>query len=740
MATQLQLYDQFTAVLCAVAAYSPLLLLVDDLQWADPSSLNLLSHLSHRIAPARILLVGAYRSDEVTSTRVVTVSEPAHPLPSIVAELRRKAGDILIDLDQANVVGGRAFVDALLDSEPNRLGEDFRAALYRQTEGHPLFTVELLQELHADGSLLHAADGSWIARPPLSWQEFLSRVEAVLAGQLGRMPDSLRELLALAAVEGETFTVEVLARVQAGDNLTMLHYLAPLAAYRYKFAQEGDVEYVNGRRLKHFRFRHVLLQQYIYAQISGGEKAYLHGEIASALEDLYGSATDRIAVHLAYHFEMAGSTAKAVQYLTQAGQRALRVAALAEAVQHLTHAADLLANLPVAPESDDSRNALELPLQLALGVAYTSRYGYAVPAGGLAFARAVHLSRQLEGIPYLGQAVRGLASFHLIRAEFHEARRQDELLLALAQQKGDLELLGLAHMSLGITLFYLAEYERARRHLESALTFPACQPAYAPANVQATEAAVVCWTHLAFVLRSLGCPDRALAYSNTARELALASGHPPTIAHALALAGTLRRFRREWLVAQACIDKAFAYAVQHHQPFWEANARCDLGAVLIELGDVRCGLELLERSIADFNAVGSKFSMPQILGDVGRARALLGEVDQGLKTLDSALALVEKTGERWWEPELHRFKAELLLQAEPLATIAATAALRRSIAAAERHGARSYALRAAADLCRVRAGQNDQSEALALLSSHYRCFTEGFATPDLAAATDMLGS
>ncbi len=745
VATQLQLYDQFTAVLCAVATHSPLLLLVDDLQWADPSSLNLLSHLGHCVAPARILLVGAYRSDEVASAGAAAPSPPAHSLPPIVAELRRSGGDILVDLDQANAAGGRAFVDALLDREPNRLDERFRTALYRQTEGHPLFTVELLQELRANGSLRHAADGSWITQPPLSWHTFPSRVEAVLAGQLGRMADSLREVLAIAAVEGETFTVEVLARVQAGDTLTMLHYLAPLAADRYRFAQPGDVEYVNGRRLTHFRFRHILLQQYIYAQLSAGEKAYLHEEIASALEELYGSATDRIALHLAYHFEMGGSTAKAVQYLTQAGQRAQRVAARAEAGQHLTHAADRLAALPDTPETGASRRALELPLQMALGVAYTSWYGYAVPAGGQAFARAVQLSREMEGMPYLGQVVRGLASFHLIRAEFQEARRQDELLLALAQQQADAELLGLAHMSLGVTLFYLAEYERARRHLESALTFAACQPAYAPANVQATEAAVVCRTHLAFVLWSLGYPDQALACSDAAREIALASGHPPTIAHALALAATVCRLRREWLAAQACIDEAFAYAVQHHQPFWEANARLELGAVLLELGDVRRGLALLEQGIADFKAVGAEFAMPQYLGDVGRAHALLGEVNQGLRVLDSALALVEKTGERWWEPELYRFKAQLLLLAAPTgagakntAALAATDALRRSIAAAEGQGARCYVLRSAADLCCLYAGQAAWAEAIALLTSHYRWFSEGFATPDLVAAAALL--
>jgi DNA-binding SARP family transcriptional activator len=405
--TQLQLYDQFTAVLQTLATQSTLLVLIDDLQWADPSSLHLLFHLGRRIATARLMLVGTYRPDDLKAGRIVEGHWIPHPLTGIVDELHRYHGDILVDLDRANAVGSRAFVDALLNQEPNHLGDRFRAELYRRTEGQPLFTVELLQELQANGSLLRDTEGYWVAQSTLSWHALPDRIEALLAGQLGRMDEALREVLRIASIEGGTFTVEVVARVQGSDNLAVLQLLVPDPARSCSFVQPDNVDHVNGKRITRYRFRHFLLQQYVYSQVSAGEKAYIHEEVGAALEELYGSATDRVAVQLAYHFQMAGNTPKAIHYLTQAGQRTLRLAAFEEALQHLQQARSLLLGLPSASDNTSEHMLLELPLQMTLGVAYTAYHGYGAAEGGQAFVRAAQLSRQLEGTPYLGQIVRG---------------------------------------------------------------------------------------------------------------------------------------------------------------------------------------------------------------------------------------------------------------------------------------------------------------------------------------------
>ena len=192
-------------VSCSCLARShPLLLILDDLQWADAGSVSLLFHLGRRLAGSRILVVAAYRPDAIA----LHAEDARHPLESVVNELQRVSGDRPIDLDQCE---GRQFVEALLDAEPNRLSAGFRAQLARHTEGHPLFTVELLRGLQEGGDLVRDAEGCWVEGPALHWEKLPARVEAVIAERIGRLPDRCRALLAAASVEGEEFTAEIIA-------------------------------------------------------------------------------------------------------------------------------------------------------------------------------------------------------------------------------------------------------------------------------------------------------------------------------------------------------------------------------------------------------------------------------------------------------------------------------------------------------------------------------------------------
>ena len=202
---QVDLFGQVTRVLQLLARSHPLLLILDDVQWADAGSVSLLFHLGRRLAGSRILVVAAYRPD--------TIAPPSpdgarHPLETVVTEIQRVSGDRPIDLDQCE---GRQFVEALLDAEPNRLSAAFRAQLVRHTEGHPLFTVELLRSLQESGGLVRDAEGRWVEGAALHWEKLPARVEAVIAERIGRLPDRCRALLAVASVEGEEFTAEAVA-------------------------------------------------------------------------------------------------------------------------------------------------------------------------------------------------------------------------------------------------------------------------------------------------------------------------------------------------------------------------------------------------------------------------------------------------------------------------------------------------------------------------------------------------
>jgi len=333
---QADLFEQVTRVLQCLARNHPLLLILDDLQWADAGSVSLLFHLGRRQAGSRILVVAAYRPDAIA---LPPPEGARHPLEAVVNEIQRVSGDRPIDLDHCE---GRHFVEALLDAEPNRLRIGFRAQLVRHTEGHPLFTVELLRGLQEGGDLVRDAEGCWVEGPALHWEKLPARVEAVIAERIGRLPDRCRALLAAASVEGEEFTAEIIARVLGVDESAIRQCLEGDLGDRHRLVAAVSLRRLGARKLSRYRFRHHLFQRYQYDHLDTVRRVNLHEAVGGALEALYGEAPDDLAAlasRLAWHFEMAGLLGRAATYYLQAGRRAARLAAHEDAISHLTRGA-----------------------------------------------------------------------------------------------------------------------------------------------------------------------------------------------------------------------------------------------------------------------------------------------------------------------------------------------------------------------------------------------------------------
>jgi tetratricopeptide (TPR) repeat protein/predicted Ser/Thr protein kinase len=331
------LFEQCTNVLNIVSNQRPLLLFMDDFQWADDASISLLFHLGRRIEGNPILVLVAYRPDEVALGR----GEDKHPLEGVVNELKRKFGDILIDLSQEEKVEDRAFIEDFLDTEPNRLGAVFRQALYDHTGGHPLFTIELLRAMQERGDLVHDEQGRWVEGASLNWDGLPPRVEAVIEERIGRLEENLREMLSVASVEGEDFTAQVIARVQDVKERLLLRDLSQELEKRHRLVREQEELRVDGKLLSRYRFAHHLLQRYLYNDLSAGERRLLHGEIACILEELFEDNSDVVAVQLAFHYGHAENAEKELQYLIQAGHQALAIYANQEAESYYRRALNL---------------------------------------------------------------------------------------------------------------------------------------------------------------------------------------------------------------------------------------------------------------------------------------------------------------------------------------------------------------------------------------------------------------
>jgi DNA-binding SARP family transcriptional activator len=462
------LLQQVTNFLRALAKERPLLLLLDDLQWADAATASLLFHLGRRLAGSRILLACAYRPEELQPHRADAPNLPSipHPMHQVLDELQRQFGDITLDLDLVQEPEGRHFVESLLDFETNRLGMGFRSALFAHTQGHPLFTVELLRAMQERGDLVLDQSGAWVEGSALDWTQLPPRVEGIIRARLGRLSGDLLDLLSVASVEGEVFTIQVLARVQGLSERQALRLLSRELEAHHHLVREHSLSTIGTRRLARYRFGHALFQQHLYRSLGEGERALLHGEIASALEALYEEQIDEIAVALAHHYSQAHNHAKARRYLTLAGDLALVSFANQEAEGYYRQALEL-------QPADTRRIALFTGLGEALarqnrfkeaiatwrkGIEYTEVSGNGDAVARL-YARSAWAARQasapdqqmdlcLEGLARVGEAPDGPGLVHLLRetaraygdrALREEGEPYGRRALAMAERLGDAE-------------------------------------------------------------------------------------------------------------------------------------------------------------------------------------------------------------------------------------------------------------------------------------------------------------
>jgi ABC-type oligopeptide transport system substrate-binding subunit/class 3 adenylate cyclase len=334
---QVNLFEQVEGVLGAIAEEHPLILLLDDLQWADSASIHLLFHLGRQVQGHPILIVGAYRQGEVAAGRK---GEP-HPLEKVLAEFKRQYGDVWVNLSEIGETEAQAFVDAVIDSESNRLSKEFHSALYEQTGGHPLFTIELLRNLQERGDLVRDSEGFWVAGPGLDWNVLPTRVEGVIEERIGHLEEDLKETLTIASVEGEDFTAQVVGQVQEVSERKILTRLSRELEKQHRLVEAGQETRVGEHILSGYRFAHTVFQQYMYNDLSPGERRILHGEVARVLEQLYAGQTEGIAVQLAHHYSQAKEADQAIAYLLMAGDQARASYAYEEAIDFYQDALSL---------------------------------------------------------------------------------------------------------------------------------------------------------------------------------------------------------------------------------------------------------------------------------------------------------------------------------------------------------------------------------------------------------------
>jgi len=722
---QAAVYDQYVRWLFALARVRPLVICIDDLHWGDSGSIGLFFELGRRLEGARILLIGIYRSEAVALGR----GGDRHPMEPVVNQLRRLYGDCEIRLGEE---ADPEFVEALVDAEPNRLDRAFRAMLFEFTRGHALFTVELLRGMRERGMLVRDEDDFLVEGPTLTWSRLPARVDAVIAERIGRVSASGRRVLGLAAVQGEDFTVELVAATDGREVDDLVDLLSGELEKRHQLVTATGVRSVEGRRRLGYRFRHIMIQQYVYASLDAVERVRLHERVGTALEELCREEIGEDAPRLARHFGEANRWDKAIRYHRIAAERARDTGAFAEAIAHFNHALALVGNLPESAE----RDRLELDLLAVRGTIYFGSTGLGLEEARRALQRAEELARRLGDRPQWLLALTGLFQLNHLTAHHREGGDLLSEVRQHAREEADTGSLVLVEWSMGLNSFNRGQFGHAARCVKEALALHETAGDDPLVLHFGYDVGIVTRGLHALILTQLGFPDQARRLSREAVSLAEEGGRPL----ARLLMPSYRLFVDGWLrdvrgVSEGCQT---VREVAEGMGLGEMAIIANIydGWCEVERGEPAAGAERIRAGVTDYVAQGWGAWRWHFESFIAEALGRCGRTDEGLPLLDEGLRSFDTTDERFYEAELHRLRGELLMGTDRFDE--AETAFRRALEVAVAQEARWWELRAAAGLAALLLRQDRAREAHDRLAPTLAWFVEGCDTPDLTEATALL--
>lgn len=712
---------ELTDAIEAFTAAEPLILVLEDLQWSDNATVDWLAYAARRRDPARLLVLGTYRPLEAVLH--------AAPLRRAIAELRHQAQMSELVLDYLS----RDEVATLLRRQCGALTniEELADVLHRRTGGHPLFLTGIVDELIRPLKAQQVSEPTWLD-PSTVAKSIPLNVRRFIEYRLEQASADDRQILEAASAAGDAFTVPAVA---AGTMLSGEHVQRRCDLLRAAglLVEDGVVRWPDGTVGARYRFRHALFQETAYAGISPQRRAGLHLRIGEWLESAFAGEASSMAAELAVHFERGLHVSKAVSNLEQASRNAVHRSAYTEALRHVVRALDLVETLPDGP----ARRQRDAALTLLQAQVLETTSGWGSEDVARAYAKARELCLVLDDRAGLLQSTWGLIANCIVRAEFDRTQDLCRSLLALARKSENALFRMAAHFELAGTALALGRTASARRHFrlaEALHDFGGHRSAVAAFGMDLGVFARIWATH---VMWYEGWPDRARARAADTIQVSEALGHPFTHTITLAYGAMLGQFRRDVPEVDRLTGAVIALATEHGFPYYRAWAEVLRAWSLAEQGAGGEVLDDMRRSIETLGATAG-LRLPYYCALQAEACGRLGRVDEGLQAVSSAFGHGRKSGERWWDPELHRIQGELLIEDAAANHREAERCFRMAVDLARAQGARVLELRATVSLARLWQRQRQSSKARRMLTKIYSEFAEGFGDADLADARALL--
>jgi DNA-binding winged helix-turn-helix (wHTH) protein len=704
------LFDSVCNFIARRSHEHPMLLVVEDLHWADDSTLDLFSHLSARHSEMPLLLIGTLRSSD----------------SDIGASLARTLEDLvrarLFSQMQLGGLSSRDIAAMLEIMGKNSPPPGVVAEFVRETDGNPFFVEELFRHL-AEENRLYDSAGRYRSDLTIKELDVPSDVCLVVGRRFGRLDESTRRVLGAAAVIGRSFKLDLL---EAATGVKAVELLEDLDETTRLGLVRSSTEYADART----EFSHELIRQVVLSQLSAARRERLHLEIAYAIERIRAHSLEDHYAELASHFAQTSETAKAAHYLCLAGRRALQSSAHTEATALLNSALDRLRTLPESPERDRT----ELKAQIAVGDLTIALKGYGVADVELAYGSAAELSRRLDDRPHLLRALSGLTSHYLLRSHIKKSLEMGKEVLALSRNNDSPGTLATAYLSFAVPAFWLGDLEAAREYLEKILAMG--DRILRTAGLGGGSLPSATLQYLAWTLWYMGYPDQGLAAAKRALATARKRNHALSLASALNQVARFHVLRREPTVALELANEGLEYSERNNFPTWTGESTLVRGWALAQLGREEEGIAAMRAGLAIRDAIEEYGAQPHYQAWLAEA---LGRVEQVQEGLDLVALCLDKEHEVLvYEPEVHLARASLYLKQNPPDITEAMRGTQAAIEIAQGYGGRSFELRATTTLAQLLASQGKRKEARATLAEIYNWFTEGFDTADLKDAKALL--
>jgi class 3 adenylate cyclase/predicted ATPase len=697
--------ESIGAILLELAEQQPVLFILEDLHWTDPTTLEFLGLLVEQVPTAAIYTLLTCRPHFQPSWH-----HRSYLTEITVHRLSRHQVEQIVE----QVAGGKKLPAQVLNQ------------IVEKTDGVPLFVEEMTKAILESGHL-QEIDGHYELRDSLTSLAIPATLQDSLMARLDRLVTA-KAVAQYASVIGRQVAYDLLQVVSELDEMPLQRELGRLV--------EAELVYQRGVPPQAtYLFKHALVVDAAYASLLKSTRQQYHQRIAQVMEERFPDTVETQPELLAHHYTEAGLAEKAVHYWYHAGQSAIQRSAHVETVSHLRTGLELLQVLPETPE----RTQREVDMYIALGASLIATKGQAAPEVGETYTYARQLCQHLEDPYQLFPVLRGLWHYYQVQAELQTAYALSEQLLTLAQQVQETAMLIAAHRAVGMTLFYMGAVASAHLHFAQGMALYDPQQHRASAFLYGENAGVICHSLAAWALWYLGHPDQGLTQIDAALTLAQQSVHPFSLAYALGAAAVFQLCRREERCTQEHAEAVITLAKEQGFPFWMAFGSILCGWTLAHQGQAKEGIAQITQGLMTYRATGAEILRPYFLALLAEAHSLIGQPEAGLTALVEALTLADATGERWYEPELYRLKGELLLQRSSDNQAEVEHCFHQAITIAQSQQAKSWELRAATSLARLRQQQGKPQDAHDLLAPVYHWFTEGFDTADLKDAKALLG-